>query len=326
MWTSSGQTSGNGGLRFGREASLRPLEVGLGPRQVTAAERDDPGLGGEVDVARGEDRRQHPPHLGRDPPADPITGREPVRNGLLVPEPVVERRQIAGARLEVEALDAHVSPLHRRAEGVREIGVPLEGLAPEARAVAREPHDDRHHAARAVHAEHGHGVVDGPPEVDAVDRDSRSPARATADRRGLKPRAGAEDGAGEPIGQGRGVPVQPVGADRRPHAVGLEEHRRAVVVRGVQEDRLRRDAGQRRGAAARGLRDVPRHPQEIGGDEGDAAAAVVEHQRLRHERLVDPVGAARPEPPGSGLDAEGRGDVHAADACTKPTHRRASCV
>ena len=78
-----------------------------------------------------------------------------------------------------------------------------------------------------------------------------------------------------------------------------------MVVGGVQEHGLGGDPGQRRDPAPRGLRNVPRHPEEVGGDERDSTAAVVEHERLRDERLLDPVGAPGPEPPGAGLDARG---------------------
>ena len=48
-----------------------------------------------------------------DPEADPVARGEAVRDGRLVPEPEVERRQVARARLEEQALGAGVRPLDR---------------------------------------------------------------------------------------------------------------------------------------------------------------------------------------------------------------------
>jgi hypothetical protein len=91
-------------------------------------------------------------------------------------------------------------------------------------------------------------------------------------------------------------------------------------VGGVQEDGAGGDPGQRGDPPPRHLGDVPGHPEEIGGDERDSTVAIVKHERLGEQRLVNPVGAAGPEPPGPGLDAERRGDVHTADASTKVAH------
>src|SRR5262249_9731402 len=95
-------------------------------------------------------------------------------------------------------------------------------------------------------------------------------------------------------------------------------HRRAVVVRGVQQHGLGRDAGQGRDAVPGRLGDVPRHPQEVGSDERQPAASIVEDERLREKRLVDTLRAAGPAPPSPGLDAKGGVHVDATDAGTKP--------
>ena len=323
MWTSSAQVSRNGGSDLGGEASLHAIQVGVAPGETSTAERHHAAVDGQLGLPSRPDRRHDTAHLRRERAPDPVAGGVAVRDRGLVPEPVVERRQVSRARLEEQAFRPGVGPLHGGPEGVREVGVPPEGLAADAGAVAREPHDDRHHAVLAVHAEHGHGIVDRPARVDAVDGDARGPPDSRADRRRLPAGVRPVDGPGEAVRQRGRVPVEPLGAHGRPHAVRLEQHGRAVVVGGVQEHGLGGDAGQRRDPAPRGLGNVPRHPQEIGGDERDSTAAVVEHERLRDERLVDPVGAPGPEPPGAGLDAEGRSDVHAADAGTKTTHARA---
>jgi hypothetical protein len=163
----------------------------------------------------------------------------------------------------------------------------------------REP-TSRHHAARAVYAEHGHGVVDGPPEVDAVDRVPQSPARpATADRRGLKPRAGAKTAPASRSGGAAAYPSSPsvrtaartLSGSRSTGALWLCEAFRRIASAGIPVSVA---------ARRRRLRDAA-HPQEVGAT-GAMRAAVVEHQRLRHERLVDP--SARPSGATPGLGRE----------------------
>ena len=241
-----------------------------------------------------------------------------------VPEPVVEWREVSGACLEEQALGPGMRVLDGDPERVGEVGVPPEGLATDAGAVTREPGDDRHHAVLPVDAEHGHRVVDRAPRIHAVDGDSGGPPDAGPDRRRLPPDVRPVHGSREPVWQRRGVALEAGGAHGGPHAVRLEQHGRAVVVGGVQEHGVRGDPGQLRDPPPRSLGDVPGHPEEIGGHERDPAAAVVEHQGLGEQRLVHTVGAAGPEPPRPGLDAERRRDVDAADASSKTAHARSS--
>ena len=209
-------------------------------------------------------------------------------------------------------------------ERVGEVGIPPEGLATDAGAVTRESGDDCHHAVLPVDPEHRHRVVDRAPRVHAVDGDSGGPPDAGPDRRHLPPDVRPVHSSREPVWQRRGVALEAGGAHGGPHAVRLEQHGCAVVVGGVQEHGVRGDAGQLRDPPPRSLGSVPGHPEEIGGHDRDPAAAVVEHQGLGEERLVDAVGAAGPEPPRPGLDAERRRDVDAADAGSKTAHARSS--
>ena len=70
---------------------------------------------------------------------------------------------------------------------------------------------------------------------------------------------------------------------------------RAVVVRRVDEHRVRRDPGQRLHALAHGGRHVGAREDEVGGDDRDRRPPVVEHERLREQRIVHALGKAGTE-------------------------------
>ena len=330
MWTSSGQIAGYAGSACAASHVLHRVQLGVAPGQPAAPQRDHAARRGQRGVARRPDRRQEPPHLDGDPGAHPVAGREAVGHRRLVAEPEVQRGEVARARLEEEALGGRDGLAERLAQGVREVGVPAQGLAAEAGAVAGERHDHRERPPRAVHPQHGHRVVHGPLRVDAVDRDPGRPPDPAPDRHRLEARARPVDGARDPLGERGRVALVAAHRDQGPDAAGIREDRRAVVVGGVEEDGLRGDAGQLVGALAGGGGELARDREEVGRDDGDPARAVVEDEGLGQERLRDRVGPAGAEPPGARLQAERRGDVDRAHPAAQPGHvgqrrKRLSC-
>ncbi len=247
---------------------------------------------------------------------------EGVARRFPVAEPVVPAGDVATAAGEEEAFRARARPFDGVAQRAGEVRVPEERVTAHQRRVTGEA---RHHRERravgTVDRKHADRGVDGAFRHDPVDGDSRRRAGACTDARRFTRAPGGVDDSGDRLRQKLDV----VGERRRvlepDDAAAAREARRAVVVRRVDEHRVRRNPGQllhprahRGGQVGAGEDEVDRHDRDRGG-------AVVENERLGAQRVVDAFcepGAGCPAAVGQ---AAGRRDVGACHAGLEVVHQ-----
>ncbi len=323
MWTSSPHASGYSGsgsfassaIRLSSSSTSHGIRRRLSSTLVEA--RPELRLGGRLDALQRLER-------GRaDRPAELVPALEAVPARLAVPEPVVPARDVAAAALEEDALCSRHSGLDGLAERPREVRVPEQRLASDQRGVAREARDDGDRAAvLRVDPEDRHAVVHRPLTADPVDADPGSAAAAPADACRPPPAPRRVDGTREHVRQRLDVRGERSGIGEPGDGGAARDARRAVVVRSVHEHRLGRDPGQLLHALAHGGRHVRAGEDEVDGDDRDRGAAVVEDERLRDHRVVDPLGEARTGRPAAVRKATRGSDVGACDAGGEVAHER----
>ena len=183
--------------------------------------------------------------------AEPVAALVGVPARLPVAEPpVVERRDVAGAPLDEQALDPRQLGLDRRAQRCRVLGVPLGGDATDRDRVGGEVDDGcERRTAGVVDADDRHRVVDGPLALHPVDAETRRVRHGRADARRPQPPVRGEHRARDEVRQNRGVGLEPGRVLETGDARSAREARRAVVVRRVDEHGLGRDPGQLPGRA-----------------------------------------------------------------------------
>ena len=208
--------------------------------------------------------------------AEPVAALVGVPARLPVAEPpVVERRDVAGAPLDEQALDPRQLGLERRAQRRRVLGVPLGGDAADRDRVGGEVDDGcERRTAGVVDADDRHRVVDGPLVPHPVDAEPRRVRHGRADARRPQPPVRGEHRAGDEVRQNRGVAPRTrprPGARRRPSRArgsarcGCGSRGRARPRAGSRSApgraRARRPSGRgrrRRGPSSRAPRCAPR--------------------------------------------------------------------
>ena len=220
MCTSGPQTSGQSGCGARRELGQQRAEL-VGVVGVAAAAQLEPlRVGGDARVGGRLDPGVELERGLADPAAEAVAGLVAVRARLVVAEPPVERREVARAALQEDALDAGDRGLDRLAQRADVLGVPEDRRAADGDRVHGEADDGgERRAARAVDADHRDRVVDGALALDAVAGEAGRAADGGADARRLEPAPGGVDGAGELVAEQRRVALEggDVGqaADRR---------------------------------------------------------------------------------------------------------------
>ena len=323
MWTLSGHASGNSGSGSFESASILPSSSSTlhGIRRRRSSTHVDAAA--ELGVGRRLDSVQGLEHRLADGLPELVAALEAVPAGLEVAEPVVPGGDVARAALEEDALGARHAGLDRLAQRAGEVGVPEQALAADQRRVAGEARDDGdRRSVLAVDPQHRHGVVDRSLALHPVDADPRRAAGAPADARRLPASPGGVDGAGEQVGQRLHPGRERAGVGEPGDGRAARDARRAVVVRGVHEHGLGRDPGQLLHALAHGGGHVRAGEDEVGGDDRDLRAPVVEDERLPDHRLADSLGEAGAGRPAAVRQAGGRGDVDTGDAGGQIAHGR----
>ena len=171
---------------------------------------------------------------------------------------------------------------------------------------------DRDHADRVVHR---------PLRDDPVDGDPRRAAGPEPHACGRQRARGGVDDAGDRLRQELGVAGEGRRIAEPGDAAATGEARRAVVVARVDEHGLRRDAGQGRDALAHRGREIGAGEDEVRRDDRERCAPVVDHERLRDERIVNALRETRTKGPAAVREAARRSDVGARDAGPEFGHR-----
>ena len=270
---------------------------------------------GQAGLSRGLDRREHLRGRRGDRRSQLVPTGVRVTRCLPVPEPVVPAGDIAAAPREEEALRAGARPFDRLAQRAGEVGVPEQRLPAHQRGVAGEADDDcERRPVGTVDRDDADRVVHRPLGDDPVDGDPRCAAGPEADACGCQRAEGGVDDAGDRLRQELGVAGEPGRVAQPGDAAAAGEARRAVVVARVDEHGLRRDAREGRDALAHGGRQVGAGEDEVHRDDRERRGAVVDHQRLSDERVVDALREAGAESPAAVRQAARRSDVGARDA------------
>ena len=322
MWTDSSQASGNSGVgsasSSARRVSMSSSAYAWRRRRSSsvrdaAPSRASPVVSIEPSVRhdRGGDRLSQlvPPRVG-------------VTRGLPVPEPVVPGGHVAAASREEEALGSGARTAHGLAQRPRKVRIPEQRVTAHQRRMAGEAGNDREWGAvGAVDGDHADRVVDRTLRHDAVHGDAGGRARAPADARRREGAPGRVDGAGDGLGQQLDVPGKGRGVAQPGDTAAAGEARGAVVVRRVDQHRVWRNAGQHLDTLAHLGRQVGTREHEIERHDRDGSTAVVQHERLRDEGIVNPLRQARAGGPAAVRKAARRGDVGVRDAGPELGHR-----
>ena len=264
-----------GELACGQRAELGDPRLDLVQRIGVAPSRqlDRGRRGGQARLAGGLDRREHLRGRRGDRRSQLVPTGVRVARCLPVPEPVVPAGDIAAAPREKEALRAGARPFDGLAQRAGEVGVPEQRVAAHQRGVAGEADDDRERGpVGTVDRDHADRVVHRPLGDDPVDGDPRCAAGPEADACGCQRARGGVDDAGDRLRQELGVAGEAGRIAQPDDAAPTGEARRAVVVARVDENGLRRDAGQGRDALAHRGRQIGTGEDEVHRDDRERVA------------------------------------------------------